>query len=460
MTTAAKASADAMTAVSERAKLLPYNLLRRQADIVAALLRNLVADERHYRNWTIEGAVREALALDREPNPERYFDGCELLSEIAIELEHRGNGRYRLGVDEARLLAEVLETVLRSPFDYDFRIENAVVDGLGLDDAPTGRQYDTGEWAIEQARARLTVPGLRPDERPGDLLQIDFDEMIERLPAGAYEIVEVADDAPTIRLDDDGAPRTLSREEIEEGDAWIERRLVASLAPIAEGPAKEPPPAPEPWSKKEMELAYLYGQIRATCGQILAFRRDIAACERGAFRTSDPLRTANKFRKQLVQAEQVLCELKELAATMTEELRAKDARRLDEVLAECGRSFAPPARGLRQRLLAPARAPRESPTSLSSEPGVARGSPRPLGLGRGSVSSRAHPYTAKGYTRRYNRVGAGDLRWLPVAPNAGPSPGNPNFSIVCTIELPWFGNELLAGRSASRAPGRVRRGSA
>jgi hypothetical protein len=189
--------------------LVSYNLLRRQADIVAALLRGLIDDERDWRNGTIESAVADALRLDREPNEDQYYQGCDWLAAIATRLKHRGNGRYRLEPDEARLLAGVLDDVLRSAHDWDFRIENAVVSGLNLDDAPNGRQYAIGAWAIEQARVRLNEPTPRPPERPGDLLQIELDYEIDGLAAGTYEIVALSDDSL----------RVLSREQIESVDA-------------------------------------------------------------------------------------------------------------------------------------------------------------------------------------------------------------------------------------------------
>ena len=223
-TAAGQAAADR----SHAAALVPYNLLRRQANIVAALLRNLLADKRHWRNWTIEGAVFSALGLHREPDEEQYGQGCDLLAAIATRLEEPGTGRYRLGADEARLLAEVLDDVLRSSYACDSRIENAVVDGLGLDDAPTSKQYSIGEWAVEQARVRLHEPGPRAEVCVGDLLQLDFDDMIDGLAAGAYEIVGLSDDSLTIKVDEHGSVRALAREEIEAADAWVDRRFVAS----------------------------------------------------------------------------------------------------------------------------------------------------------------------------------------------------------------------------------------
>jgi hypothetical protein len=322
--------------------LVPYNLLRQQADIVAALLRYLVADERHWRNWTIEGAVSSALDLDREPTEEQYDQGCDLLSDIAVRLEHRGTGRYRLAADEARLLAEVLDDVLRSPYDWDFRIESAVADGLELDDAPTGRQHETGEWAIEQARVRLNAPDKRPDERAGDVLQVEVDGGVEGLAAGGYEIVAVSPDALIVALDD-GSLRALSRTELEDADAWVERRFLPSPLPLPELPAREPVPKQEPWTIKELQLRNMLWDIRGTCQQILSYRRDVAACENGTFPTGHPERTANKFRNHITQAEERLRLLKRLTAEWTAGLRGQQAAHLDEILRDHERAMSPEA---------------------------------------------------------------------------------------------------------------------
>ena len=234
----------------DRKALVSYNLLRRQADIVAALLRGLIDDECDWRNGTIESAVADALRLDCEPNEEQYYQGCDWLAAIATRLKHRGNGRYRLEPDEARLLAGVLDGVLRSTYDWDFRIENAVVSGLNLDDAPNGRQYAIGEWAIEQARVRLNEPTPRPPERPGDLLQIEFDDEIDGLAANAYEIVALSDDSLTVKNGEDDSLRVLSREQIESVDAWVDRRFVSSPADMAEPASTEPQPVPDPWRQQ------------------------------------------------------------------------------------------------------------------------------------------------------------------------------------------------------------------
>src|SRR5262245_34649059 len=101
---------------------VPYTLLRPQADVVAALLRHLLDDVRFDRNWTIESAVAAALNLEREPNHDQYDEGCDVLAAIAVRLETRSNGRYRLSEDGARLLLEVLNELRISCHDHDFRV--------------------------------------------------------------------------------------------------------------------------------------------------------------------------------------------------------------------------------------------------------------------------------------------------------------------------------------------------